>query len=62
MAEEYYGEPVAPENLRRHKLSIVVVVVDGELRMDWNYSKNQYDESTIARLAETFAQQLKSFV
>lgn len=62
MAEEYYGEPVAPENLRRHKLSIVVVVVDGELRMDWNYSKNQYDESTIARLAETFAQKLKSFV
>ena len=30
MAEEYYGEPVAPENLRRHKLSIVIVVVDGE--------------------------------
>jgi amino acid adenylation domain-containing protein/non-ribosomal peptide synthase protein (TIGR01720 family) len=59
MAEEYYGEPVAPENLRRNKLSIVAVVVEGELRIDWNYSKNQYSEETVSKLADCYLSQIK---
>jgi non-ribosomal peptide synthase protein (TIGR01720 family) len=59
MAEEYYGEPVAPENLRRHKLSIVIVVVDGELRIDCNYSKNQYRKETVRKIADCYLSQIK---
>lgn len=62
MAEEYYGMPVAPENKRKHKFDIVAVIVNDELRIDWNYSSNLFREETIRKMANKYLDHLKNII
>ena len=62
MAHEYYGEPMSPENPRRHVLNIVAVIIDGALQIDWNYSNNQFASRTIQQVAKSYANHLEKII
>jgi len=46
------------QGLRPHIIDINGIVIEGELRVDWLYSSNLHQETTIAQLAEYFHKNL----
>ena len=59
-------ESVGPEgsNLghRSHLLSINLIVVEGQLQLDWTYSENFHSSATIENLAQDYASALRSLI
>jgi non-ribosomal peptide synthase protein (TIGR01720 family) len=47
---------------RPHKLHLIVSVVEGQLQLDWCYSKNVHRLETIEKLSANFVKSLKSIV
>ncbi len=62
MADEYFGFPIAGESLRVHEIDIVSVVVNDELRFDWNYSTNTFSEEKIKDLAWIYLDFLEKLI
>jgi amino acid adenylation domain-containing protein/non-ribosomal peptide synthase protein (TIGR01720 family) len=58
MGDEYYGFPIDSDNIRSHKINIVIVVIDGKLRIDWNFSTNLFTQLTIEKLAKSYKENL----
>lgn len=61
-AGESAGKASSVDNSRDAKLMVDCFVVDGELRVSWNYSKYQYKAGTIRRLAGNFIQNLEELL
>ncbi|HMF55053.1 MAG TPA: amino acid adenylation domain-containing protein [Pyrinomonadaceae bacterium] len=49
-------------NRRTHLLEVNAGIFDGELRLDWSYSSELHNDTTIERLAKTFAQALRGII
>ncbi|MEA5602483.1 type I polyketide synthase [Nostoc sp. UHCC 0252] len=47
---------------RQHKLHLIVSVVEGQLQLDWYYSKNVHERQTIEKLSDSFVQALLSLI
>ncbi|MDT7711986.1 MAG: hypothetical protein QOG46_675, partial [Pseudonocardiales bacterium] len=52
----------APESVRPYLLDITGAVADGELQLNWTYSENLHDETTITTLASQMLQALREIV
>ncbi len=61
-AGESTGKASSLENSRDAKLMVDCFVVEGELRVSWNYSKYQYKTATIKQLANRFIQNLEDLL
>jgi non-ribosomal peptide synthase protein (TIGR01720 family) len=61
-ARESAGPTSSRRGLRPHLLDINGIVVNGQLRLEWTYSENLYRRSTIERLADAYAEELRSIV
>jgi non-ribosomal peptide synthase protein (TIGR01720 family) len=51
-----------PRNPRSHVLQVMTSVVDGELRLDWIYSRALHRPETMERLADAFIAALRGFM
>ncbi|PMB52379.1 non-ribosomal peptide synthase [Fischerella thermalis CCMEE 5201] len=47
---------------RPHKLHLIGSVVEGQLQLDWYYSKDVHQRQTIEKLADNFVKALKSLI
>ncbi|MBW4678260.1 MAG: SDR family NAD(P)-dependent oxidoreductase [Desmonostoc geniculatum HA4340-LM1] len=47
---------------RPHKLHLIVSVVEGQLQLEWYYSKNVHGLETIEKLSDNFVKSLKSII
>ena len=56
------GTCIGLDNDRHVALDINCFVTGGRLRVDWSYSRDQYDEATITALAERFNAHLAALV
>ncbi len=62
LTSETSGIERDPMGKRPHLLEIVGSVIGGSLRLDWSYSKNIFERTTIETLAEYFMQALHSLI
>lgn len=62
MAEEDCGFPVSGDTKRPYKIDLVLVVVNDELRIDWNYSSNLFARDTIVKLSEMYKYHLELII
>ncbi len=56
------GPSQSPAAERGYLLNIIGAVTGGELRLEWTYSKNIHNRETIARLAETYLNELRTLI
>ena len=56
------GAARSPRSMRRHVLDVQASVEDGRLHVDWYYSENLHERSTIDRLAASFLDALRELV
>jgi amino acid adenylation domain-containing protein/non-ribosomal peptide synthase protein (TIGR01720 family) len=61
-AREDSGPIHSPRQMRKHALDVTGLVVAGELRMNWTYSKNIHRRDTIESLANGFVSALRSLI
>jgi amino acid adenylation domain-containing protein/non-ribosomal peptide synthase protein (TIGR01720 family) len=59
---EPYGNPVGANISWKNKLEVNGVIVDGELILDWSYSKKHYERETIMELAYEYINNLKAII
>jgi amino acid adenylation domain-containing protein/non-ribosomal peptide synthase protein (TIGR01720 family) len=52
----------SPEALRSHLLEVNMIVINGCLRMDWNFSQNIHRRETIQQLADNYAEALRTLI
>ncbi|WP_299676634.1 condensation domain-containing protein, partial [uncultured Dokdonia sp.] len=57
-ASEYAGEHITPKALLEEKFVVKAIIVGNALRISWDYSKEQYQEETVQKLANTYTQNL----
>ncbi|MEH2349576.1 MAG: SDR family NAD(P)-dependent oxidoreductase [Nostoc sp.] len=50
------------EATRQHKLHLIASVVEGQLQLDWYYSKNVHEHQTIENLSDNYVQALLSLI
>jgi amino acid adenylation domain-containing protein/non-ribosomal peptide synthase protein (TIGR01720 family) len=62
MIADSCGPDRSPKGNRSHILEVVAIVVDGCLQIDWNYSENLHDRSTIVQLAQSFKEHLEKLI
>ncbi|MBP2319885.1 amino acid adenylation domain-containing protein/non-ribosomal peptide synthase protein (TIGR01720 family) [Kibdelosporangium banguiense] len=56
------GSDMAPDHDRDFLLDITGAIEDGELCLDWEYSEQVHDESTVRRLAEDVLEALREII
>jgi len=61
-AHESKGSDHSPRTKRSHLLEINGSVAGGKLQLDWYYSKNIHQRSTIERLAQYFITELQAII
>jgi non-ribosomal peptide synthase protein (TIGR01720 family) len=61
-ASESPGIQMDPESIRPHVLDVNGFVIDGQLTITWLYSYQQFDESSIEKVAADFDRALRSFL
>jgi amino acid adenylation domain-containing protein/non-ribosomal peptide synthase protein (TIGR01720 family) len=61
-ARESYGPTSSPRSNRSHLLGINGSVAESRFQLDWTYSENVHQRSTIDRLAQDFMQALRSLI
>ncbi|NBD28385.1 non-ribosomal peptide synthetase, partial [Paenibacillus glycinis] len=54
------GATMSPNSERMHALDINGILVDGQLSFNWTYAAEEYNENTVRKLAETFAEHLRA--
>jgi len=62
LAAESGGPSSAAEGPRAPLVDIVAIVVNQQLRIDWQFSRNLHRRSTIERVAECYIEELKSLI
>ena len=62
VAGEDSGRQIAPERLRSHKVAVNAAVLGGALRFVWDYSPAEFDEATIALVANHVLDSLKEAI
>ncbi|MBH8554252.1 amino acid adenylation domain-containing protein [Nostocaceae cyanobacterium CENA357] len=62
LASESSGQPRSLQSQRSHLLEINSLVSDGQLKLDWTYSTNLYDHTTIESLAKHFQEMLQQLI
>lgn len=61
-SQEASGQWYDPQSLRTHLIDVHGIVVDGRLRMSWNYSENIHRRSTVEALAQHFDAALQGLI
>ncbi|MEJ1929595.1 amino acid adenylation domain-containing protein [Nostoc sp. NIES-2111] len=62
LTQDFTGVSRSPQALRRHLLDINGSVIGGQLRLEWTYSQNIYKQETVANLAQSYLEQLRSLL
>ncbi|MCA8863807.1 MULTISPECIES: non-ribosomal peptide synthetase [unclassified Halomonas] len=62
LAKENAGQARAPQSKRRTWIEVVAWVQDGQLRFDWNYSREIHSEAAIHALQVSFQAQLEVLI
>ena len=62
LAKENAGQARAPQSKRRTWIEVVAWVQDGQLRFDWNYSREIHSEAAIHALQASFQAQLEALI
>ncbi|OKH59462.1 non-ribosomal peptide synthetase [Scytonema sp. HK-05] len=62
LADESSGPSRSPQNHRSHLLEVNTMIIGSQLRVDWTYSDNLHQSSTIESLAHEFLQALRGLV
>jgi len=62
LTTEAHGPGQNPGERRAFLLDINAMVMDGELQVQWSYSRHVYREETVRRLAEDFVQALRRVI
>ncbi|MEG4054806.1 MULTISPECIES: amino acid adenylation domain-containing protein [unclassified Microcoleus] len=60
LSGESVGQPFSPEGNRSYLIEINGFVAGGQLRMDWTYSEEIHQRSTVENLAQRFAEALRA--
>ncbi|WP_414582650.1 SDR family NAD(P)-dependent oxidoreductase [Scytonema sp. PCC 10023] len=60
--EESPGPTASPQAIRPYLLQITASVTEGQLRLDWHYSKNIHQRNTIEKLSNNFVKALLSLI
>ena len=61
-AQESHGEIHSPVGQRSHLLEIDGLIINGRLQLDWRYSKNIHQQSTVESLANCYLQVLEAII
>ena len=61
-APETGGVTRSPTGPRAHLLDITGMVIDGQLQLDWVYSRNVHREATIRQFAQGFSEALQELI
>jgi amino acid adenylation domain-containing protein/non-ribosomal peptide synthase protein (TIGR01720 family) len=61
MSREITGG-ASPRTVRRHLLGVDGFIAGGSLEVEWSYSQNLYQRSTIQHLADSFASRLRAIL
>lgn len=56
------GLTVGLDGVRSHLLSVNAGVIDGNLRVEWTYSENVYNQATIEHLAQLYLDALRTII
>jgi non-ribosomal peptide synthase protein (TIGR01720 family) len=59
---ENTGPTNSPRQLRKHQLDVNAIVVGGQLRVDWTYSKNLHRRETINAISGAFISALQTII
>ncbi len=62
LAKENAGQARAPQSKRRTWIEVVAWVQDGQLRFDWNYSREIHSEAEMHALRASFQAQLEALI
>jgi len=62
LTDQPCGTPRSAHAKRTHRLNINAVVADGRLRVDWSYSREQFERATMARLARYYLDAVRSII
>ncbi|HEX7240350.1 MAG TPA: amino acid adenylation domain-containing protein, partial [Longimicrobiaceae bacterium] len=60
LAPEFAGPPTHPDAPRGHLLEVAAEIRGGELRCRWTYGAGVHERSTVERLADAFASELRA--
>src|SRR6185369_12611202 len=61
-AGESSGPTCNPNSTRSHLLEVTAMIVGGRLKVDWHYSNNLHERSTIEFVAAAFVTALRAIV
>jgi non-ribosomal peptide synthase protein (TIGR01720 family) len=61
-APESSGAAHSPHGQRSYLLEINALVVGGQLRLDWTYSRNRHQQHTIEPLAQSFVKAMRALI
>ncbi|MEL6931245.1 MAG: condensation domain-containing protein, partial [Cyanobacteria bacterium J06600_6] len=62
LAEESTGLNSAAENKISHAIAINSSIVNGQLKMQWSYDSEKYQEKTIVNLADSYISKLQQII
>ncbi|MGF1487764.1 MAG: amino acid adenylation domain-containing protein, partial [Prochloraceae cyanobacterium] len=62
LAREATGENRSGKQIRQHLLDINALVVEGQLQIDWTYSRNFHNRVTVEKLANSYIQAIESII
>src|SRR5205085_1854245 len=62
LAGESSGLTQSPRGSRRYLLEVSGIVLNGQLQMDWRYSRNLHQRATVEGLAEGFVKALQLLI
>ena len=61
-ARESSGSSCGQGSTRSHLLQVTGVIVGGRLKLDWGYSENLHERSSIENLAEAYIEALRTLI
>ncbi len=62
LLDELYGPHHSPRGVRSHLLDVNSLIIGGQLRTDWGYSRIVHERAAIERLAQAFMQELQDLI
>ncbi|MCK4258429.1 MAG: amino acid adenylation domain-containing protein [Halanaerobiales bacterium] len=61
-AVEYYGEKVSPNYSKETPITVVGLVIGGQLHITFNYSETKYNQQTIQKVCDEYMTNLKNII
>ncbi|RAM49067.1 MAG: hypothetical protein C6Y22_24450 [Hapalosiphonaceae cyanobacterium JJU2] len=62
VAPESQGTNQSLECIRTHRLDVSCLVITGQLRISWTYSRNSHQHDTVEHLAESYLRNLRALI